>query len=186
MKRIAGLLLFVLMLTGCVGAEEELERVMKFRASLLSGMGCAFDTTITADYQDVSYTFQLKCRSDKNGNVSFSVLTPESISGITGSIDANGGQITFDGKALAFETLVDEQLSPITAPWLMMKVLRGGYITSCTNEDAKLRVSLSDGYEMDTLKSEVWLDEENHPVYMEFIWEERRILSIEVKDFEIL
>ena len=186
MKRLIALVSLTFVLTGCLGVDEELEQIMTFRASLLSGMGCSFDAIITADYRETIYTFGLSCRGDELGNLSFVVTEPESISGISGRIDADGGEMTFDHQALAFECLTDEQLSPISAPWLMLKVLRGGYITSCTEEDGKLRVSLNDSFEADALKADVWLDDGDRPVYAEFLWKERKILSLEVKNFEIL
>ena len=186
MRRMVALVSLLFLLTGCLGVEEELDQVMAFRASLLSGMGCAFDAVITADYQETVHTFRLSCRGDDLGNISFAVIEPEGIAGITGRIDGDGGEMTFDSRALAFECLTDDQLSPVSAPWLMVKLLRGGYLTSCTEEDEKLRVSINDSYEENVLKADIWLGEDGCPVYAEFLWRERRILSLEVINFEIL
>lgn len=160
--------------------------MMTFRAKLLAGMGCSFDCVITADYQDQLYTFNLTCRSDENGTVTFTVTQPESIAGISGTIGAEGGELTFDDQALAFETLADGQLTPVSAPWLLVKTLRGGYVRACTTEDEQLRISINDSYEEDALEAQVWFSSDDVPEYGEFLWQNRRILSLEVINFEIL
>ena len=50
MKKLAAVLLLLVMLTGCIGNNEELERAMALRAKLLSG-SCSFDVEITAQKQ---------------------------------------------------------------------------------------------------------------------------------------
>lgn len=186
MKRLLTVVLLALLLTGCFGDNQELDQMMTFRAKLLAGMGCSFDTVITADYQDVLYTFRVSCRCDEQGKLSFTVIEPESISGITGNVDADGGKLTFDDQALAFEPLADGQLSPVSSPWLLVKTLRGGYVSSCTSEDDRLRVAIDDSYEEDALRLDIWFDAENMPEYAELLWADRRILSLEVSNFEIL
>ena len=118
MKKVLVLLVTVMLLTGCSGGDRELDRMMSFRASLLSGMGCAFQAIVTADYQDEVYQFTLDCRCDEQGTVNFTVVEPDTIAGISGEISAEGGKLTFENeKALAFETLADGQVTPVTAPW---------------------------------------------------------------------
>ena len=176
-----------LVLTGCKGGNQELEQMMTFRASLLSAMGCSFQAVITADYQDELYQFTLDCRCDEEGTLSFVVVEPESISGISGELSGEGGKLTFDHEeALALETLADGQITPVTAPWLLIKALRGGYVTSCATEDGMLRASIDDSYENDALRVDVWFSGEQQPKYAEFLWADRRVLSLEVKKFEIL
>lgn len=159
---------------------------MTFRAKMLAGLGCSFDAVITADYQDVLYTFEVCCRGDEQGNLTFTVVEPETISGITGSINSEGGELTFDNQALAFERLADGQLTPISAPWLLVRTLRGGYVSSCTTEDQRLRVAINDSYEEDALRLDIWFGAGDVPEYAEILWEDRRIVSLEVKNFEIL
>lgn len=186
MKKIVSVLLLCFLLTGCAGENQELERVMAFRADLLAGMGCSFDAVITADYQDALYAFNVTCRSDENGGVTFTVTEPETISGISGRITAEGGKLTFDDEVLAFELLADGQVTPVSAPWLLVKTLRGGYVTSCGTEEELLRASIDDSYQEDALRLDIWFDRDNKPQYAEILWADRRILSLEVKNFEIL
>jgi hypothetical protein len=90
MKKGLALICLALFLTGC-SAESELELGMAFRDSLLSGNGCCFEASITADYGDELYEFTMDCQGDAQGNVEFCVTSPETISGITGNISEAGG-----------------------------------------------------------------------------------------------
>ena len=187
MKKALSLFLLSIFLAGCKSSNHELDRMMAFRASLLSGMGCSFQAVVTADYQTEIYQFTLDCRSDEQGNLQFTVVKPNSISGISGVISGEGGKITFnDEQALAFEVIADGQVTPVSAPWLLVKTLRGGYVTSCGTEDDMMRVSIDDGYDEDALRLDVWFSDNDIPKNAEILWADRRILSLEVTNFEIL
>ncbi len=186
MKRLICLLLIFFWLCGCQSGSDEIGGALNFRQKLLNGNGCSFLAEITADYGDVLYQFSMECRADKQGNLAFSVTAPESISGITGTITETGGHLTFDGTALAFATIADGQVTPVTAPWLFLKTLRSGYIVSCSSADDTTYLQIDDSYNDNALHLDIWLDGEYKPVRGEILWEGRRILSIIVKDFTIL
>lgn len=186
MKRLAVFLLVALLLSGCSGQNAELERVMAFRADLLGSGGCSFDAVITADYGDAVYTFGVSCKADGQGDLEFRVDSPETIAGITGTVSSGEGKLTFDDTALTFPLLADGQVAPVSAPWLLVKTLRSGYVTSCGTDGDKLRVSIDDSYAEDALHLEIWLGEGDIPEYAEILWKDRRIVSLEVKSFQIL
>ena len=181
----AALLLILVLLTGCSQKNESLDSAMELRSRLLSGGGCSFTAHITADYGDELYEFTLICQGDPNGGLEFSVAQPESISGITGKISEAGGALTFADTSLEFPLLADGQLSPVGAPWILLKTLLGGYLTACGMEDDLLRLTIYDSYEEDALQMEVWLDSENRPVQAEIIYDGRRILTMEIENFQI-
>lgn len=156
---------------------------MAFRQKLTDS-GCSFDAAITADYGEMKQDFQLRCTADKEGNMEFEVLQPESISGITGSFFKSEGKLTFDDKAVVFSLMAEGQISPVSAPWVMLRALRGGYLSSCAEENGRLRISIDDSYEQEALGLEIWLDVQNRPVYCEIIWQGRVLLSISVENFE--
>ncbi len=185
MKQIFCVMLTLLVLTGCGGADASMEPVLVLRQKLQE-KGCSFDAVITADYGDKTYTFAMEVRSDAHGNLSFTVNEPQTISGITGRIEKGRGEITFDGMALAFEMLADEQLSPVSAPWILIGALRGGYILSCGQDAAHTRVTLHDSYESDAMTVDIWLDENNIPIHGEILWKERKILTVEIEKFAIV
>ena len=185
MKRIVPILLLLALLTGCSGGSDTMDRVVALRSAILA-KGAEFDAAVTADYGDKTYTFGMHCLLDAQGKLTFTVTAPESISGITGTVSSTGGRLTFDDKALAFHLLADGQVSPVSAPWILMKTLRGGYLTSCALEGGCIRVAIDDSYEEDALHLDIWLDEKDQPKHGEILWQGRRILSLDIENFAFL
>ena len=186
MKRLVCLIILLTVLCGCRNNTDQIGSMLRFRQRLLDGSGCSFTAEITADYGEEIYQFTAQCQGDKQGNLKFSVIEPESISGITGTITDLGGTLTFDGTALAFEPIADGQLTPVTAPWILLKTLRSGYIASCVSEGNMTYLQIDDSYSERALHLDIWLNENDIPVRGEILWEGRRILSLIVRDFTIL
>ena len=186
MKRIAVVMCVLLLLTGCAGTGEQLDRAMTLRSKLLAATGCSFDAVITADYGDTTYTFSMNCRGDDQGNLQFSVTAPESIAGISGLVSITGGKLTFDDKVLAFDLMADGLVTPVSAPWVLLKTLRSGYLTSCGREGEYLRLSIDDSYAQDALHLDIWLGEGDLPVQSDIYWQGRRLLSVKVENFTFL
>jgi len=186
MKRIIAVLSVVLLFTGCGKSDKTLERVISLRNRLLQSSGCAFDAVVTADYGDKLYSFSLTCEADEMGNVAFKVIQPETISGITGTVSEQGGKLTFDDQVLGFEMLADGQVTPVSAPWLFLKTLRGGYLNASGVDGEYIKLSIDDSYEENPLYLDIWLDQTLNPVRGEILWQGRRIVSLEVSNFRFL
>ena len=184
MKRLWMVILAVLMLCGCSGSESKMENVLFLRSNMSSN-GCTFRAKVTADYGDEIYHFTLDCLFEPSGKLKFTVIEPESISGIEGSISSGGGELTFDDALLAFAPMADGQISPVAAPWVIMKALLSGYITSCGIEDSYIRASIRDSYADDAIMTDIWITKENIPVWGEILWKNRRILTVEVVNFTL-
>ena len=185
MKKTAAILItLVLLLSGCSNARNHIDRAMELRALLLGG-GCSFTAEVTADYGDKIHNFTLECTADADGNLAFTVKEPESICGITGAIRADGGYLTFDDAALQFDLMADGQVTPVSAPWILLKTLRGGYLTAAGEDEGLLRVTIDDSYESDALQLDVWLDGDNIPVRADILYDGYRILSLNVSNFLI-
>lgn len=180
------LLVFAVFLGGCAGQDRALKQGMTFRSELLAAEGCRFLAVVTADYGDELYTFSMECQGDKTGNIAFSLTEPEALSGIQGTISDNGGRITFEDTALYFPLLTDDQLSPASAPWIFLKTLRSGYLTSAGLEEGNLRLTMDDTYEEDALHLDIWMGENRMPVRADILYDGRRILSLEVEGFSFL
>ena len=159
---------------------------MDFRSQLLAAEICQFAAKITADYGEELYSFAMDCQGDNTGAVTFCVSEPESLAGITGKLSDVGGTLTFEDKALCFPLLTDDQLSPASAPWIFLKTLRSGYLTSACMENEKLRLTMDDTYEEDALHLDIWMDENTIPIRADILYDGKRILSLEVSDFRIL
>ncbi len=154
--------------------------------SQLQQQACSFEAAVTADYGEEIYTFGMDCRIEKDGSMFFRVTAPESIAGITGTVDREKGELTFSDTVLAFEWMADDLLSPVSAPWVMMHTLLGGYISTCGNAAEGIRIHIDDTLEQTSLRTEIRTDGEDHPVCGEIFWEGRRILTVDVKNFRFV
>ena len=171
----------------CVGCDSDLgmDAALALRQQLQKG-GCEFVVRITADYGDLLHVFDMKCTVDQEGKLLFTVINPKSIEGITGVIDGDGGQLTFDDSVLAFKLLADGLLTPVSAPWVFIRTLKAGYIHASTKTDNGTKLIIHDTYEEDSLQLDIWLDTEDTPVAAEILWQGRRILSMTITNFSLL
>lgn len=177
-------LCMLLFLSGC-SANGHIERGMALRSALLRSAS-RFEAEITADYGDKLCHFTMDCSFADNGDMSFTVTAPESIAGITGMIAEKGGKLTFDDSVLAFPLMADDQISPVSAPWVLMKALRSGYLTSAGEEEGMLRLTIDDSYDEDALQMDIWLDKKDLPTRAEMVYDGRRFLSLTIKNMQIL
>ena len=182
MKRCLCLFVLIVFLCGCSKSEDCLNRGMELRSKLLQS-GCSFEAKITADYGDLIHTFTLQCTADPSGSISFTVSQPETICGITGTLSAHGGALTFADTALAFPVLADGELSPVSSPWIFINTLRSGYIRSAGDEGGDVRLTIDDSYEEDALQLDIWLDGQDLPKHVRILWQGRSILSMDVCNF---
>lgn len=183
MKRVLAVLFVMVLLSGCAKSDGEMDRVITLRDTLLKSSGCTFDSVITADYGDEVYTFSMQCKVDSLGNLSFIVTDPQTIAGITGNISSKGGQLTFDDSVLAFEMLADGQVTPVSAPWLFIQTLRGGYIKTAGPDGEQLRIQIDDSYAEEALHLDIWIDDRDLPLRAEILWQGRRVVSLDVRNF---
>ncbi len=186
MKKLALAVVFGIFLTGCSGQDRDLQRGMELRAAVLKAQSCSFDAAVTADYGDAVYTFTMACQGDGQGDLDFTVTAPETLEGITGRITGSGGSLCFEGVALELELLADGQLTPVSAPWILLKTLRGGYLAAAGEEDGLLRLTIDDSYADDALHLDIWLDAGDVPVRGEILYGGRRILTVDVENWSLL
>jgi hypothetical protein len=177
------LLLSLLFLSGCGGENAELKRAMDLRAGLLTE-SVSFDAEITADYGEEVHIFSVYCEGDSRGNLGFRVTAPETIADITGRIEAGEGKLTYRDTVLGFPLIAEDQLSPVSAPWIFYTTLRGGYLTAAGMEDNLLRLTIDDSYEEDALTVDIWIDENDNPIRAEILYDGRRILTLTIKNFQ--
>jgi len=184
MKIFVRWLLIAVMLTGCNASNREMERILALRQSLLTANACSFTAKITADFGENTYSFAMSCIADSSGNVDFRVVSPESIAGISGHVRAGKGELSFDDSVLAFPLLADGELSPVSAPWLFWHTLLRGYIHAVSAEKDGLRATIFDSYESDSLQVDIWLNENNQPIFADLLWQGRNLMSIYIENFE--
>ena len=186
MKRLLSILLIAVTLSGCNSGEKSVDKVIALRSNLQRGESCSFDACVSADYGETLSYFELACKLDNQQNWGITVLQPENIAGITCKITAGNGKLTFDDKVVAFELITDDQLTPISAPWLAIKALSGGYISSVTDKESGLLVRLDDSYNDILYSVDLWVNENNLPYFAEIIWQGKRIVSMDINNFQIM
>ena len=186
MLRRLSICFLALALCGCAGGKDQLEQVMEFRTALLHANGCVFHMQGTADFSDKTYSFGMECETDRDGNLQFSVIEPEYISGISGSVQYDGGNIKFDDVVFGFPLQNEGYLAPVAGPWIMVCALRSGYIRYCGIEDGLLRITVDDSYEENALTLDVWFNEDGIPIQADVFENQRRILSFRVENFRLL
>ena len=185
MKRIFLILICLLYLSGCSSGQEPIDVAHKLRSDILHSSSCLFNAHITADYGDELYEFDMQCEFDQLGNLMFSIKKPDSIAGITGRVDAKEGAFTFDDQVLAFKKITDGQLTPVTAPWVLMQAVRGGYISACGKDKDGYHIQLDESYEENPLTLDLWINHNMEISRGELLWDGRRILSIDVTDYKL-
>ena len=185
MRRLLCVVIMVASLLGC-GRNDGLDKSLQLRDTLLQGAGCSFDCVITADYGEKQYTFEETCKSDGSGNLTFQVLKPESISGITGGVDGTGGKLTFEDQILAFPLLADGLLTPVTAPWLFLHSLRSGYINACECSSDEMQMIIHDSFQNASVETHIYCNKDNVPYFAEIYWESRRIVTLQIDNFVIV
>ena len=178
--------MLLFLLTGCSTSSDPMEVGLQLRSRILQAEACSFNAKIFADYGDQLHSFSMECRADPQGNVAFTLSEPDTIRGIVGKLSGEGGTLTFDDTELYFPLLAEEKLSPVSAPWLLMKTLRSGYLSSACDGEGGIRLSMDDSYEEDPLRLDVWLNGEGMPEKADILYDGRRILSVAVEKFEIL
>lgn len=186
MKRVFAVCALVVILCGCEEGQQELESALELRQKILAATECRFEAEITADYGDKLYAFSTDCSVNSQGDLSFRVTAPETIAGISGIIEEAGGKLTFDESALSFPLLAEGLLSPVSAPWIVMKTLRGGYIRSAGKEAGGMHLTIDDSYLEDALQLDIWLDGDNMPERADILHNGCRILLVHIRNFQIL
>lgn len=183
--KLAVFLCVVLLLCGCQNSDDLTNKALTIRNKLQEGNGCSFSATIQADYGEKIYIFKMDCQTDHAGNLTFSVTEPATLCGITGKVSETGGAITFDDKILAFPTIADGQVSPVSAPWLFLKALRSGYLKGTAELENGYEISIDDSYEADALHLIVDVIGAV-PNCAEIFWQGRRVMSLSIEEFKYL
>ena len=185
MKRVLWISVLLCFLAGCNNENLDMDRCIALRERLLV-TGCAFRCVVTADFGENLYSFTMDCTTDAQGTLSFSVVSPEEISEISGTVRAGKGKLEYADAILAFPLLADGEISPVSVPWLLINSLRSGYLASCGKDGEFLLLTVHDSFAEDALQLDVWLDKNQLPLKAEILWHGRRAVSIAVEEFHFV
>lgn len=186
MRLIAVFLVLLMCISGCNSTSSSIDPAAQFRNKLLNSEGCSFNADITADYGDEVYCFKLNCLFDEAGNMTFSVLEPDTLESLTGNVDATSGALTFDNSVLAFPIMADDILTPVSSPWFLINGLRSGYLVAFGTSQNGYQIKIDDNYSNHNLRIDAWMDQQMMLTGGEIFWDGRRIMTILVEDFMVL
>ena len=179
MKRFLPLLLVFCL--GCSARDPAMEEALALRSRCLSG-NVSFEAEVRADYITNIECFTLDCTFDENGEMSFRVSEPDDIEGIRGTVAGTEGTVVFDDVVLGYPLLAEGRLSPLAAPWVLVKALREGCIIAVGREGEMLHLTIDDSYADNALTLDIWL-EDGKVEEAEIAWEGRRCVTMTVEDF---
>ena len=179
MKRFLPLLLVFFL--GCSGRDLAMEEALALRSRCLAG-NVSFEAEIRADYITNIEAFSLDCAFDEAGEMTFTVTAPDDIEGIRGTVTGTEGTVVFDDMVLGYPLLAEGRLSPLAAPWVLVKALREGCILAVGQEEELLHLTIDDSYADNALTLDIWL-EDGQVEEAEIAWEGRRCVTMTVEDF---
>ena len=179
MKRFLPLLLVFFL--GCSARDPAMEEALALRSRCLSG-NVSFEAEVRADYITNIESFTLECTFDEKGEMTFCVSEPDDIEGIRGTVAGTEGTVVFDDVVLGYPLLAEGRLSPLAAPWVLVKALREGCIVAAGREGENLHLTIDDSYADNALTVDIWL-EEGRVEEAEIAWEGRRCVTMTVEDF---
>ena len=82
--------------------------------------------------------------------------------------------------------LAEGRLAPISAPWVLLKALRSGYISSVGKEGEQWRLTVLDSYEEDALVIDVWFEDDWRPIHSEILFMGEKILTMTLSDLRFV
>lgn len=186
MRTIIAFIISVSILCGCSERQDSISKALILRQLFSAENTVEFCADITADYGNRIHSFSVYCMADPTGDLRFRVVKPETIQNVEGTISDTGGKLEFEQKALFFDPMVFGQISPVMAPWLMVKAIRGGYIRSESDGKNGSEILIDDTFRNTQLQVIVKLDGEGVITDCEIIWSNRRIMTVCVSQFQVV
>ena len=174
--------LSLVLLCGCSGENRAMKAAMELRTQLLE-RGCRFTAEIEAHPDDGTAAFTLSCACDPAGNVTLEVTAPESIAGITATVEPGARQARFEDVALDFGLLANGQLAPMAIPQLLYGAWTGEYIREAGADGDRLTAVYLSGWGDRELVIEQWLGPDAAPVYADLWCGARNAASVKISDF---
>ena len=146
-KRLLCVLMMTLLLAGCgqTGGNEAEELALTIRGEYLALDACSAQTTVTADYGQRVYEYELAVSVDGEETV-LTLSAPETVAGLTARLAGPDSFLEFDGLSVETGPLDGDGLTPVSAVPALLEAARSGYITACALEEdgALLRVDCGD------------------------------------------
>lgn len=147
MRKLLLCALMMTLLTGCSNAvvSEAEELALTIRGEYLAMDSCAIRASVTADYGQRVYRYELAAAVNGEETV-LTLSAPETVAGLTARITGADSRLEFDGISVETGPLDGAGLTPVSALPALLEAARGGYIVACALEEdgTLLRVDCGD------------------------------------------
>ena len=171
-------------LCGCSSQNRAMNAALELRTKLLE-QGCRFSAQIEAHLDDGTAEFTLDCICAPDGNVTLEVTEPDSIAGITATVEPGARRARFDDVGLDFGLLANGQLAPMAIPQLLYGAWTREYIREAgTDEDRFTAIYLS-GWDDRELTVEQWLNADGLPIHADLWFGAKNAASVQISNFII-
>lgn len=152
---------------GSAGVSEAEELSLEIRGEYLELSDWTTDATVTADYGQRVYQYQLTAVAQGEETV-LTLSAPETVAGITARLKGEDSLLEYDGMSVETGPLDKNGLTPVSAIPVLMETAKTGYITSCAMEEGEsgplLHISCGDpeGRPGAGVETALWFDAGNH------------------------
>lgn len=127
-------LLLLGLLAGCGGGAEDNDLVLDLRSAVLARAGCSGTMTLTADYGQRVYTYEVDFTEREEEGLTLTLTAPENVAGITATVREGQTALEYDGVRLETGPLNEEGLAPLDALPTFLTALESGYIAETCSE----------------------------------------------------
>ena len=125
--------LLLLTLTAC-GEQSDDALALEISTAYQEMQQCSGEATITSDYGDRIYEYQLSFTYEREGDLVLNLTAPDTVQGITARIVKGETALEFEGIALETGPLSADGLSPIDCIPATLTYIQEGYLSSCGRE----------------------------------------------------
>ena len=189
MRKLVLCVLMTTLLTGCgqPGVSEAEELALTIRGEYLAMDRCAVQVSVTADYGQRVYQYELAAAVSGEETV-LTLSAPETVAGLTARITGEDSRLEFDGVSVETGPLDPSGLSPVSSIPVLLEAARSGYMTACALEEegTLLRVDCGDpaGTPGTGTETALWFDASSHALVQgEISVDGFRVILCEFSDF---
>lgn len=161
-----------------------MQTALDLRTALLE-QGCCYTLDIAAHLPDGTAEFTVDCACAPDGTVVMELVAPDSIAGISATVEPDGEAAKFDDVALDFGLLADGQVAPMALPQLLFACWTGGYIQEAGQEKTQCSAVYLSGYGEKELAIEQWFTPEGIPTGADFWFGTQNFANATIRDFSI-
>lgn len=186
-KALSIILAFCMLLSGC-GAQknEPVQPALDFRTLVMGAERCAYSAEVEVDFGQRVYRFTVDCSYlPEDGNAEISVTSPDTIAGITATVDGETAQIEFDGTSLELGTMAGGHLAPMQLPQLLGRAWTGDYIVSVAEGDDGWSATYQSGSDDAQFEIVTYFTAQNAPSAAEIYCDDVRVLTAKIDNFSV-